>query len=159
MFNVWAGLEQYHKTWIWKTLHHGERYWFYFEGTQKNLVTRFKQFDNHKGFSSCSVIKNIPANTGDTEDMGMIPGSGRFPGEGSGTPLYSSCLGNPMDRGVWPAQSMGSQRGIYLVTEQDTLKHKIIWSFQLCSQTELLWMSIPNWTSLCSPSSVKHNDV
>ena len=131
----------------------------FWRDTEESQVTRFKQFDNHKGFSSCSVIKNIPANAGDTEDMGTIPGSGRFPGEGSGTPFYSSCLGNPMDRGVWPAQSMGSQRGIYLVTEHDTLKHKIIWSFQLCSQTELLWMSILNWTLICSPPSVKHDDV
>ena len=30
------------------------------------------------------------------------------------------------------------------VTEHDTLKRKIIWSFQLCSQTQILWMSILN---------------
>ena len=33
----------------------------------------------------------------------MIPGSGRSPGEGNGNPLQCSCLGNPMDRGAWPA--------------------------------------------------------
>ena len=31
-------------------------------------------------------------------DMGSIPKSGRFPGEGDGNPLQYSCLGNPMDR-------------------------------------------------------------
>ena len=31
----------------------------------------------------------------------MIPGSGRFPGEGNGNPLQYSCLENPMDRGAW----------------------------------------------------------
>ena len=31
-------------------------------------------------------------------DMGLIPGLGRSPGEGSGNPLQYSCLGNPMDR-------------------------------------------------------------
>ena len=36
-------------------------------------------------------------------DLGLIPGSGRFPGEGYGNPLQYSCLGNPMDRGVWQA--------------------------------------------------------
>ena len=41
---------------------------------------------------------------------GSIPGSGRSPGEGSGSPLQYSCLGNPMDRGVWWATVHGSQR-------------------------------------------------
>ena len=34
-------------------------------------------------------------------DLGLIPGSGRFPGEGNGDPVQYSCLGNPMDRGAW----------------------------------------------------------
>jgi len=37
------------------------------------------------------------------EDVGLIPGSGRSPGEGSGNTLQYSCLGNPMDRGTWRA--------------------------------------------------------
>jgi len=35
------------------------------------------------------------------EEMGLIPGSGRSPGEGNGNILQYSCLGNPMDRGAW----------------------------------------------------------
>ena len=34
-------------------------------------------------------------------DLGSIPGSGRYPGEASGTPLQYSCLENPMDGGAW----------------------------------------------------------
>ena len=34
-------------------------------------------------------------------DPGSIPGTGRSPGEGNGNPLQYSCLGNPMDGGVW----------------------------------------------------------
>ena len=49
------------------------------------------------------VVKNLPANVGDTRDMRSIPGSGRSPGEGHGNPLHHSCLGNPMDRGAWRA--------------------------------------------------------
>ena len=30
--------------------------------------------------------------------MGLIPGSGGFPGGGHVNPLQYSCLGNPMDR-------------------------------------------------------------
>ena len=36
-------------------------------------------------------------------DAGLIPGLGRFPGEGNSNPLRYSCLGNPMDRGSWEA--------------------------------------------------------
>ena len=36
-------------------------------------------------------------------DLGLIPGMGRFPGEGNGKPLQNSCLENPMDRGAWQA--------------------------------------------------------
>ena len=44
-------------------------------------------------------------------DLGSIPGSGRFPGEGNGNPLQYSCLENPMDGGAWcRLLSMGSRR-------------------------------------------------
>ena len=36
----------------------------------------------------------------DAGDPGLIPGSGRSPGEGNGNPLQYSCLENPMDRGA-----------------------------------------------------------
>ena len=52
-------------------------------------------------------IKNSPANTGDTRDMGSIPESGRSLGVGNGSPLQYSCLENPMDRGVWQATAHG----------------------------------------------------
>ena len=50
------------------------------------------------GFPGGSVVKNLPANVGDTS---LIPGSGRPREEGKGHPLYHSCLGNPMTRGAW----------------------------------------------------------
>ena len=43
------------------------------------------------------MVKNLPANVGNTS---LIPGLGRFLGEGNGIPLQYSYLGNPMDRGV-----------------------------------------------------------
>jgi len=36
--------------------------------------------------------------------MNLIPDLGRSPGEGNGSPLQYSCLGNPMDRGAWQAK-------------------------------------------------------
>ena len=50
------------------------------------------------GFPCGFVVKNLPANAGDTRDSGSIPGSGRSPGKGNGNP---SCLENPMDGGAW----------------------------------------------------------
>ena len=38
--------------------------------------------------------------THNSRDMGSVLGLGRCPGEGNGTPLQYSCLGNPMDRGA-----------------------------------------------------------
>jgi len=46
------------------------------------------------------VVRNPPANAGDTEEAGLIPGSGRSPGRGNDKPLQYSCLKNPMDRGL-----------------------------------------------------------
>ena len=46
------------------------------------------------------MVKNLPADVGDARDVGLIPGSGRFPGEGNGNPLQYSCLENSMDRGA-----------------------------------------------------------
>ena len=59
------------------------------------------------GFSGDSMVKNLPANAGDTGDVGSIPGWGRSPGERNGNPLQYSCLGNPMDRGAWWATAHG----------------------------------------------------
>ena len=49
-------------------------------------------------FCGGSVVKNLPADAGDT---GLIPGLGGSPGEENGNPLQYSCLKNSMDRGGW----------------------------------------------------------
>ena len=47
------------------------------------------------------MVKNPPANSGDTRDVDSVSGSGRSPGEGNGDPLQYSCLENSMDRRAW----------------------------------------------------------
>ena len=70
--------------------------------------TRKRQrVDQLDGLPGGSVVKNLPANAGDTGDGGSILGSGRSPGEGNGNPLQYSCLENPMDRGAWWATVHG----------------------------------------------------
>ena len=46
------------------------------------------------------MVKKLPANAGDTRDMGLIPESGRSLGGGHGNPLQYPCLENLMDRGA-----------------------------------------------------------
>ena len=60
------------------------------------------------GFLGGSVSKESACNV----NPGLIPGSGRCPGEGNGNPLQYSCLGNPKDRGAWQAT-------VHEVTESD----------------------------------------
>ena len=47
------------------------------------------------------MVKNPPANAGDIRDVGLIPGSGRFPEGGHDNLLQYSCLENPLGRGSW----------------------------------------------------------
>ena len=58
-----------------------------------------------EGFPYGSAGKESACNVG---HLGLIPGLGRSPGEGTDYPLQYSSLENSMDRGGW--QTMGSQR-------------------------------------------------
>ena len=60
------------------------------------------------GFPGSTVIKNPPANAGDSRNSGSIPG--RSHRGGNGSPLQYSCLGNPMDRRAWRATIHGVPR-------------------------------------------------
>ena len=60
-----------------------------------------------RGFLGDLVVKNPPANAGDTGDMDSIPGSGRSPAGGNGKPLRHSRLENPIERGAWQATVHG----------------------------------------------------
>ena len=74
------------------------------------------------------MVKNLPANAGDTGDSSLILGSGKSPREGDVYPLQYSCLENPMERGAlwtavhgvtekWTGLSMHSCMQIYLHLE------------------------------------------
>ena len=63
-----------------------------------------------EGFPGGSVLKNPPADAGDTGDVGSVPRLGRSPRVGNGNPFQYSCLGNAMDRGARWATVHGLQR-------------------------------------------------
>ena len=62
-----------------------------------------KNFNVNESFPNGTEVKNLPANAGDVRDPGLIPGSGRSPGEGHGNAPQYSYLENPMERGAWQA--------------------------------------------------------
>ena len=59
------------------------------------------------GFPSGTVVKNLPANAGDTRDADSIPWSGKSPRVGNDNLLQYSCLENSMDRRAWQATVSG----------------------------------------------------
>ena len=75
------------------------------------------------GFLGGSVVKNSPANPGDTRDAGSIPRLGKSPGGGNGNALQYSCPENPMDRAAWWAtvhQVAKSQTGLKRLNTHST---------------------------------------
>ena len=74
---------------------------FLLYGLFNNAKRYLKQLTSIKGFHGGSVVKNLPANAGDTGDVGSILES-RCPGGGNGNALqYFPHLGNLVDRGAW----------------------------------------------------------
>ena len=75
------------------------------------------------GFPSGSVVKNLPANTG---DAGSVPEWGRSPGEGNDKPLQYSCLENSMDRAAWEATVHGVPKESDMTQSLNNNNHTIL---------------------------------
>ena len=73
----------------------------------------YMMVDDFLDFPGGSVVKNPPANTGDT---GLIPGLGRYPGGGNGNSLHYSCLENSMVREPWWATAHGFAKSWILLS-------------------------------------------
>ena len=70
---------------------------------------------NHSWASNCSSVGKESACS--AEDPGLMPGSGRSPGEGNGNPLQYSCLENPTDREAWWAAIHGVAKSRALLSD------------------------------------------
>ena len=83
----------------------------------------------------------VKASAWNARDLGLIPGSGRSPGEGNGNSLQYSCLENPMDGGAWWATVLGVAKSrtvlsdftfhIYIYIYTHTYIHSFSYSFPL----------------------------
>ena len=69
------------------------------------VLSMYQKTIIHEGASRLG--SEVKASACNARDLGLNPGSGRFPGEGNGNPLQYSCLENPMDRGAWWATVHG----------------------------------------------------
>ena len=76
---------------------HARTYWIA-QGTLLNALWWPREGNPKKRDCIGSDGKESACNAG---DLGLIPGSGRSPGEGNGYPLQYSCLENSMDRWAW----------------------------------------------------------
>ena len=64
------------------------------------------------GFPGGSDGKESTCSVG---DQGLIPGLGRYPGEGNDNTLQYSCLENPMDGGAWQATVHGVEKILFSI--------------------------------------------
>ena len=104
-----------------------------------------------EGFPGGSVVKNLPSNARDAGGLGSVPGSRRAPGGGNGSPLQSSCLEDPMDRGAWRAT-------VHSVAESDKTEglstQANLHDLKLIRSIEKLWKSsLPTYLSGGCPQS------
>ena len=76
----------------------GQIFFFNHPHQNQELIILNTNTNSILGFPGGSDCKASAYNAG---DQGSIPGLGRSPGEGNGTPLQYSCLESPMDGGAW----------------------------------------------------------
>ena len=100
-------------------------------------------------FSGGTVVKNPPANAGNTD---LLLGLRRSPGEGNGNPLQYSCLENPMDQrdwwatvhwvtNSWTQMSTRASSGNIKVIKKVRSGQNLITEVQKTSQEEMLWVT------------------
>ena len=121
----------------------------------------FKTIKVFHGFPSGSLVKNPPANEGDSGDVGLIPGLGRSPGGGNGNPLQYSCLRNPMDRGACQATVYRVTKSwTQLSTHNNNKVFQILFSVVLEKILASSWITIystctKGWTSKQCPLRIE----
>ena len=115
--------------------------------SQGYLLTGFGMVWDNWGFPGGAVAKNLPANAGDTWDVGSTLGLKRCPGVGNGKPLQYSCLENPTDRRVWQAIVHGVSKSRTRLSAQTHIHTWKYWKYEY-------WSIPPRFLALSLFSSV-----
>ena len=126
--------------WHFTNISHGQRglaaYWPWDPRVEHTLATKllpplptlskfcfYQTIGKTWGFPSGSDNKESACNAG---DLGLIPGSERFPGEENDNLFQYSCLENSMDRGAWQATVRGvAKRWTWLRTNNNTHRENL----------------------------------
>ena len=118
-------------------------------GNIKSIVKDSYLFINYlKGSPGDTVVKNPPANAGDTTDVCSIPGSGRCSKERHGNPIQYSCLEKSMNRGAWWATVSWSHK------ESDMTKLLRTHSYSRLKWPGWNWEIFIKHLTMCSASAV-----
>ena len=88
------------------------------------LSTGYKKFKEVYTKGTFPGGSDGKASVKDVGDLGSIPGSGRFPGEGNGNPFQYGCLENPMDEGAWCPWSDPTERLHFHTKERETQQER-----------------------------------
>ena len=93
-------------------------------------------------FLDDSAGRESACNAGGMEEVALIPGSGRSPGEGNGKLLQYSCLENPMERGVWQARVLRGAKSWSNMTKHTCVACKtkakvLVWNPQIPFKVEV----------------------
>ena len=86
-------------------------------------------------FPGGSEVKALAWNVG---DPGLIPGTGRSLGEGTGNPLQYSCLENPIDGGAWQATVHGVAKSCTGFTDKPipSPSHSPVYGWSVLQQSQ-----------------------
>ena len=110
------------------------------------------------GFLSGTVAKGLPANTGDTGAVGLIPASGRLPGGGNVfllVFLYSqySCWENPVNRGACWATIHGVSKSLTWLSDWAYI-HTHFTKYYQGYRVRLCWLQSQFVVQVFSPSVI-----
>ena len=104
------------------------------------ILLHLRQEGSTGGWQRCGDFpggSNSKASAYNVGDPGSVPGLGRFPGGGIGTPLQYSCLENPMDRGTW-------QTTVYGVAKSRTRLSNFTFTFKGVEKLEYSYIADGN---------------
>ena len=132
---------------------------FYLSSFFSGLKSGINSFSVFLGLSWwVSFCKGYACSARNSEDSGLIPGSGRSPGRRNGNPLQYSWLENPIDKGVWWVAVHGVAKSwiqlsswVHSRAGTHTPIQSLSWSFLTLTLLKSCCCSVTGVMTLCDP--------